>query len=282
MLALFSDLKFGVALKELFHRLHLGATSIYKPFLEEFLQRWNGSRGVYYNPNKNAKTTKAKGVDLDEESDTNDNDDANRTSENVVENVKGKRKFSASVKQDHKLLFTVEKLIGVDTTLPTPIKILNSPKSSTMECNGCEILVPTPNHNKFPPQRFCVDDAPLTSASMGKGWTKSFSPNKKKFNPETNMLINSSLLTIRFEKNLHARKNENEAALPVFLASLVTPRSSEGLYVITTSLEDENKEFVADEHFIQLLDKSFIKKVRIFLLFIVFLHITVSKTSTFL
>jgi hypothetical protein len=96
------------------------------------------------------------------------------------------------------------------------------------------------------------------------------------------MLINSSLLTIRFEKNLHARKNENEAALPVFLASLVTPRSPDGLYVITTSLEDENKEFVADEHFIQLLDKSFIKKVRIFLLFIVFLHITVSKTSTFL
>ena len=77
------------------------------------------------------------------------------------------------------------------------------------------------------------------------------------------MLINSSLLTIRFENNLHARKNDNEAALPVFLASLVTPRSPNGLYVITTSLEDENKEFVADEHFIQLLDKSFITKVRI-------------------
>jgi hypothetical protein len=96
------------------------------------------------------------------------------------------------------------------------------------------------------------------------------------------MLINSSLLTIRFENYLHARKNENEAALPVFLASLVTPRSPNGLYVITPSLKDENKEFVADEHFIQLLDKNFIKKVRIFLLFTVFLHITVSKTSTFL
>jgi hypothetical protein len=278
----FSDLKFGVALKELFHRLHLGATSIYKPSLEEYLQRWHRSRKVYCKANKKAKTTKAKGVDLDEHSDTNDNDDANRTSENVVENVKGKRKLSTSVKQDHKLLITVEKLIGINSTLPTPIKILNSPKSSTVECDGCEILLPTHNHNKFPPQRFCVDDVPLMGASMGKGWIKSFSPNKKKINPETNMLINSSLLTIRFEKNLHARKNENEAALPVFLASLVTPRSPDGLYVITTSLEDENKEFVADEHFIQLLDKSFIKKVRIFLLFIVFLHITVSKTSTFL
>ena len=76
------------------------------------------------------------------------------------------------------------------------------------------------------------------------------------------MLINSSLLTIRFEKNLHFRKNENEAALPVFLASLVTPRSPDGLYVITTSLEDENKEFVADEHFITLLDLKFITAVR--------------------
>ena len=174
----FSDVKFGVALKELFRRLHLGATSIYKPFLEEFLQRWHGSRGVYSNPNKKPKTTKAKGVDLDEHSDTNDNDDANRTSENVVENVKGERKLSTSVKQDHKLLITVEKLIGINSTLPTPIKIRNSPKSSTMECDGCEILVPTPNHNKFPPQRFCVDDVPLKGASMGKGWIKSFSPNK--------------------------------------------------------------------------------------------------------
>jgi hypothetical protein len=180
----FSDLKFGVALKELFHRLHLGATSIYKPSLKEYLQRWHRSRKVYCKANKKAKTTKAKGVDLDEQSDTNDNDDANRTSENVVENVKGKRKLSASVKQDHKILITVEKLIGINSTLPTPIKILNSPKSSTVECDGCEIILLTQNHNKFPPQRFCVDDAPLMSASMGKGWTKSFSPNKKNLIPK--------------------------------------------------------------------------------------------------
>ena len=77
------------------------------------------------------------------------------------------------------------------------------------------------------------------------------------------MLINSSLLTIRFENNLHFRKNENEAALPVFLALLVTPQGPDELFVITTSLEDGNKEFVADEHFIKLLDKSFITKVRI-------------------
>ena len=135
-----------------------------------------------------------------------------------------------------------------------------------MECDRCEILLPTQNHDKYPPQRFCVDDAPTVSTSLGRGWTKSNTPfsQQKNNHPETNMLINSSLLTIRYEKNLHARKNENEAALPVFLASLVTPRSPDGLYVITTSLEDENREFVADEHFIQLLNKSFITKVRIF------------------
>ena len=130
-------------------------------------------------PQKKARTTKAEGVDLDEHSDTNDSDDANQTSENEVENVNGKRKLSASVKQDGKLQITVEKLIGINSTLPTPIKIQKFPKSSTVECDGCEILLPTQNYNKYPPQRFCVDDAPTISAKLGKGWTRSNTPNKK-------------------------------------------------------------------------------------------------------
>ena len=94
----FVDPQFGVALKALFRRLHLGATSMYWPSLDEFLQRWHRSRTVYsplYTKRakgkfkKKSRTTKSKGVDFDKHTDTNNSDASNQASENEVENVKG-------------------------------------------------------------------------------------------------------------------------------------------------------------------------------------------------
>jgi hypothetical protein len=56
----FGDPQFGVAFKELFHRLHLGATSMYRTSLDEYLQRWHRSRRVYSNPKKRQEPPKPK------------------------------------------------------------------------------------------------------------------------------------------------------------------------------------------------------------------------------
>ena len=155
---------------------------MFHPLLDEFLQKWNRGRKVYAKSSetkdvfvklkvkKNGRTTKAKENESDNSTETDVSDDGNQVSDNEVANVRRKRKLTTFVKQQHKSRITVEKLIGFDSTLLPPYKIRNKRTPSTVVCDGCEILSPTHNHCNYPPQRFCVNDAPTVGTSFGKGW----------------------------------------------------------------------------------------------------------------
>ena len=94
------DPQFGVALEDLFCRLHTVTTSIFCPLFDEFLQKWYRSRKVYsmssetkdvivkQKPKKKSRTTKAKEDESDNITDTDNSDDDNQVSDNEVANVR--------------------------------------------------------------------------------------------------------------------------------------------------------------------------------------------------